>query len=29
MAATTYINQERREDEIETKEQKSNTLVYH
>lgn len=26
---TTYINQERREDEIETKEQKPNTLVYH
>lgn len=26
---TTYINQERREDEIETKEQKPSTLVYH
>lgn len=26
---TTYINQERREDEIEIKEQKPNTLVYH
>lgn len=29
MAATTYINQERREDEIETKKDKPNTLVYH
>jgi Ca2+-binding EF-hand superfamily protein len=26
---TTYINQERREDEIETKKEKPNTLVYH
>lgn len=29
MAATTYINQERREDEIDTKPKKLNTMMYH